>query len=426
MTTFFLRFETRMRVLGVLVLTAVVPESGWSQASSRPTPPSPVVAGGSGLSGETSGDGQATVPPSYIQFAQRNGNMLEIGTGRKFGGSEARRLRAECSIPGGDFGAIVLAKVVGPSGSPTYFAYVSYIGERFLSESGAPLQVLADGELTKLPLVAKPEHDVGDGGIVQERAVYGVDASQLDAIATARAIQLRIGWAGGTCSAALPAGSVAVLRQFVAREVAARGYHARDKAKGTSGPPAASTDWGTVPVRVDSSAVTQIGAVGNVSNRQQDIASQGGQAKPAPPVPASIPVVATPSGSGRRVAVVSSSQDRATSSAASLTGSRDGEVLAGSESIGAPRSNLDARDARAAYVNGRTCVGRHEWSSAERWLREAIRLDGSRAEYHAALGDVLVTQDRWPEAEAAFTAAVLLDVDNARYRERLKEARSHE
>jgi hypothetical protein len=39
---------------------------------------------------------------------------------------------------------------------------------------------------------------------------------------------------------------------------------------------------------------------------------------------------------------------------------------------------------------------------------------------------VLAVEERWDEAEAAFTAAVLLDVDNARYRERLKEVRSHD
>ena len=123
-----------------------------------------------------------------------------------------------------------------------------------------------------------------------------------------------------------------------------------------------------------------------------------------PPAPPSIPVVATPSGSERRVAVPRATIERPPHLRPCLP--RDGEVLAGSASIGAPRSNLDARDARAAYVSGRTFVGRHEWSSAERWLREAIRLDGSRAEYHAALGDVLATQDHGLEAEAAFTAAV--------------------
>jgi cytochrome c-type biogenesis protein CcmH/NrfG len=52
-------------------------------------------------------------------------------------------------------------------------------------------------------------------------------------------------------------------------------------------------------------------------------------------------------------------------------------------------------------------------------------LDGSNPQYHAELGQVYMTLERWPEAEAAFTAAVLLDVDNARYRQLLKESRSH-
>jgi hypothetical protein len=36
-----------------------------------------------------------------------------------------------------------------------------------------------------------------------------------------------------------------------------------------------------------------------------------------------------------------------------------------------------------------------------------------------------MTLEKWPDAEAAFTAAVLLDIDNTRYRQLLKESRSH-
>lgn len=93
------------------------------------------------------------------------------------------------------------------------------------------------------------------------------------------------------------------------------------------------------------------------------------------------------------------------------------------EHIGAPRSDSDERAGRQAFEAGRSSMGSHEWGKAEGWLREAIRLDGSQAAYHAELGRVLMVEYRWPEAEAAFTAAVLRDVDNAEYRRLLKEAR---
>jgi Flp pilus assembly protein TadD len=100
------------------------------------------------------------------------------------------------------------------------------------------------------------------------------------------------------------------------------------------------------------------------------------------------------------------------------------EALVASELVGAPTSDSAARAGRSAFAMGHAYVGRHEWDKAERWLREALQYDGSRAPYHAELGRVLLVEHRWAEAEAAFTAAVLLDLDNASYRELLKEARS--
>lgn len=94
--------------------------------------------------------------------------------------------------------------------------------------------------------------------------------------------------------------------------------------------------------------------------------------------------------------------------------------------IGAPSSE-DARvRAVDAYRDGRSYFGRHEWGKAEAKFREALRLDGSVAAYHGALGSVLLVLGRWVEAEATLSAAVLLDVNNVRYREMLLEARSHQ
>jgi len=93
--------------------------------------------------------------------------------------------------------------------------------------------------------------------------------------------------------------------------------------------------------------------------------------------------------------------------------------------IGAPRSEDARRQAVDAYRAGKVYRGRHEWDKAESAFREATQLDGSVAEYHAALGSVLLVMGRWVDAEAALSAAVLLDVDNAEYRRLLKQARSH-
>jgi hypothetical protein len=93
--------------------------------------------------------------------------------------------------------------------------------------------------------------------------------------------------------------------------------------------------------------------------------------------------------------------------------------------VGMPSSE-DARErAVDAYRVGKIYLGRHEWGNAEEKFREALRLDGSIAEYHGALGSVLLIMSRWVDAQASLSAAVLLDVDNAEYRRMLKEARSH-
>ena len=92
--------------------------------------------------------------------------------------------------------------------------------------------------------------------------------------------------------------------------------------------------------------------------------------------------------------------------------------------IGAPRSDADRDAAVPAYERGVLLLGAHRWSGAKAAFQEALRLDGSIAKYHAALGEVLMIEEDWAGAAAEFTAALLLDVDNAEYKVRLKEARS--
>jgi predicted Zn-dependent protease len=92
--------------------------------------------------------------------------------------------------------------------------------------------------------------------------------------------------------------------------------------------------------------------------------------------------------------------------------------------IGAPRSEDDRAAAVPAYERGMAYLGTHDWGRAKAELQKALRLDGSLAAYHAALGEVLLVEEDWAGAAAEYTAALLIDVDNQEYRARLKEARS--
>jgi tetratricopeptide (TPR) repeat protein len=53
---------------------------------------------------------------------------------------------------------------------------------------------------------------------------------------------------------------------------------------------------------------------------------------------------------------------------------------------------------------------------AEEWLKKALRLDESIAEYHSILGGLEIVLGKWEEAEAEYTAASLIDVGNPDYR----------
>jgi len=91
--------------------------------------------------------------------------------------------------------------------------------------------------------------------------------------------------------------------------------------------------------------------------------------------------------------------------------------------IGAPLSDSAEAAAVEAFAVGKNFVDRHDWSLAEEWLKKALRLDGSVAEYHATLGEVEMVLAKWEEAEAEYTAASLIDVGNAQYRAQILEAR---
>lgn len=92
--------------------------------------------------------------------------------------------------------------------------------------------------------------------------------------------------------------------------------------------------------------------------------------------------------------------------------------------IGAPRSESDRTAGVRAFAEANTHVRNHEWVKAEQSYQRAVLYDGSVAEYHVALGRLMMILHRWEDAQASFSAAVLLDVDNAEYRRLLKEVRS--
>jgi hypothetical protein len=92
--------------------------------------------------------------------------------------------------------------------------------------------------------------------------------------------------------------------------------------------------------------------------------------------------------------------------------------------IGAPSSESERAAAVRTFAQAKSYLGNHDWMRAEQSLRETLRHDGSVAEYHAALGSLMMTLRRWDEAEAEFGAASLLDIDNAEYRRQVKAARA--
>ena len=124
-----------------------------------------------------------------------------------------------------------------------------------------------------------------------------------------------------------------------------------------------------------------------------------------------------------RVAVSASREDDTQRATAASRLPTDSSLVARA-TIGAPRSEADRQAAVPAYERGRAFLGAHRWGEAKKEFRDALRLDGSVAAYHAGLGEVLLVEEDWAGAAAEFTAATIIEGNNAEYRARLKEARS--
>jgi Zn-dependent protease with chaperone function len=146
------------------------------------------------------------------------------------------------------------------------------------------------------------------------------------------------------------------------------------------------------------------------------LAADAGPKTSFAPTPASPPAV---------VAAAPATTEKATTGAPakSITPESEDERFARA-TIGAPRSPAERDAAVPAYDRGMAYLGAHDWELAKASLKEALRLDGSVAAYHAALGEVYSVEEDWTGAAAEYTAALLIDVDNKEYRARLKEARS--
>ena len=168
------------------------------------------------------------------------------------------------------------------------------------------------------------------------------------------------------------------------------------------GPSAAGTIAVPVPVNETLASSTE------AETRAPQARSTGSANSLVPTIKKTSSALSTPSGGSKPAA--STQADTSTSATAV---------------IGEPSSEDARRKAVDAYREGKVYVGRHEWSKAEAKFRDALRLDGSIAQYHGALGSVYLVLHRWQDAQASLSAAVLLDVDNIEYRQMLKEARSH-
>lgn len=94
--------------------------------------------------------------------------------------------------------------------------------------------------------------------------------------------------------------------------------------------------------------------------------------------------------------------------------------------IGAAQTDSAEAAAVPVFADGEIYFARHEWGKAEEYFKRAVKLDGSVAQYHAALGDVELALEKWAEAEAEYTAASLIDVMNDAYRRGILRARQHQ
>jgi len=146
--------------------------------------------------------------------------------------------------------------------------------------------------------------------------------------------------------------------------------------------------------------------------------------QPASPAPATPPTRSSNPGERREdtPAPRSQSPSQTKTSATSRSVPESNERVAVAV-VGAPTSDSARAAAVRVFADGKTSFARHEWGSAEGMFRQALRLDGSIAEYHAALGSVEMVLGKWEEAEAEYTAASLIDVNNSQYRSMILEAR---
>ena len=91
--------------------------------------------------------------------------------------------------------------------------------------------------------------------------------------------------------------------------------------------------------------------------------------------------------------------------------------------IGAPASDSARVAAISVFEEGMRLVRRRDWKKARVSLERALRLDGSVAAYHAAMGDVRQALGELADAEASYSAALLIEAGNEHYRRRLDEIR---
>ncbi|MEO8561673.1 MAG: M48 family metalloprotease [bacterium] len=161
----------------------------------------------------------------------------------------------------------------------------------------------------------------------------------------------------------------------------------------------------------------------DVKDRQVAVVSRA--ASPLLSVPSSVASVdPTPSSVASRALVpVRSARTDVTAPRASGAVELQG-ALPARVTIGVALSAADRRTAFLAYEQGKEFLGSHHWGYAKARFREALRIDGSVAAYHAGLGEVFMVEHDWAGAAAEYNTALRLDADNLTYRARLNEARA--
>jgi hypothetical protein len=129
-------------------------------------------------------------------------------------------MASACGSSDGSIDEMIVTKDQAPGAPAEYGFLVSYSGQDWAYLGEEPMHVLAhEAELT-LPADNHPRRETEDATSVSEMAGYHATPDQLRQVVAAGQVKVRVSGAKADCTFQLDSAAVAVLRTFVAREVA--------------------------------------------------------------------------------------------------------------------------------------------------------------------------------------------------------------